>query len=752
MTVNFPTPPSSVDSKVRVALAKLKQAVNSQSSTNTSLTSQISALNTQVNGVAVYQTPDAPTGFNATGAFAMILLSWSAPTYTGHAYTEVWRNDVDNLATAVNIADTQAALYADTPPTQSLEKDYYYFCRHVNLDGLAGPFNSASGTLAHTADDPEYLLQLINNSKWIASTAFSVGDRIYAQNGAFIVTVAGTTGTTEPTWDSTVGNDTVDNTVTWQREKDFTLEPPYEVGVVGGIVAMVIRAAFIGDLTVTNAMIKELAADKILAGTITAYLKIIAPLIQNAETNPTAILDLNASAPYIKLIDALGKYTQINPGTFKCNDGTTNILEFNGTSFTLRDSSGNIVLTSGGAIWDYVTGVTKPADNADVTNYDDYRVTNRQLENNVTTIANPQGGSYSNNTNVTGAIKVTLPQSWTGTMLKFEVDVYLYDLQSSFKLLVGGYNYDLTPEWLNEFAQIIGNTVSNNRVRFGHDGTNCCIIIGETTTVWAYPQIAVKNFQAGFANYEISKWETGWNVGIVTDLTGVTFTGDFSDALLDAKSILGQGALATVSSADWATQVAGTGKPADSADVTSANPQAPSWLTDPVVWSGNQITSTNIATYIANLAVGSAQIANLAVGSLSIAGDAVTVPYAISSVTSANTNAATWLDVLTLTVIVPTAASIGGTVDPPVVVSGFINFYNTFADNSTFVRIVRDTTQLGEIVNDLGLNDAQNNYGFTFLDSPVNGTHTYKLQIQSSSTLSTIFTTSRGLYCGVVKK
>jgi len=40
-----------------------------------------------------------------------------------------------------------------------------------------------------------------------------------------------------------------------------------------------------------------------------------------------------------------------------------------------------------------------------------------------------------------------------------------------------------------------------------------------------------------------------------------------ADALLDARSIKGQGVLATRNSADWATQVTGTGKPANNATV-----------------------------------------------------------------------------------------------------------------------------------------------------------------------------------------
>jgi len=188
--------------------------------------------------------------------------------------------------------------------------------------------------------------------------------------------------------------------------------------------------------------------------------------------------------------------------------------------------------------------------NADVTNYTDYRVSNSQTENSVLTIANPQGASFSGGANTTGAIVILLPQSWTNTMMKMEIDVFNYTTSKSFTAHVGGYNYSSAASWINEFAQIVGNTAANNRIRFGHNGTKCAIVIGDTASVWQYPKISVRNFQAGYSNFTLSRWNDGWDVSVLNNLSGYTFTGDFSDALLDAKSILGQGALATSDRSD----------------------------------------------------------------------------------------------------------------------------------------------------------------------------------------------------------
>lgn len=53
---------------------------------------------------------------------------------------------------------------------------------------------------------------------WAASTAYSVGDQVSLTGGAVLqATVAGTSGTTEPTAPASVGGTVTDGTVTWER-------------------------------------------------------------------------------------------------------------------------------------------------------------------------------------------------------------------------------------------------------------------------------------------------------------------------------------------------------------------------------------------------------------------------------------------------------------------------------------------------------------------------------------------------------
>jgi hypothetical protein len=59
-------------------------------------------------------------------------------------------------------------------------------------------------------------------------------------------------------------------------------------------------------------------------------------------------------------------------------------------------------------------------------------------------------------------------------------------------------------------------------VRFGNDGASNCVWIGNTDTVWAYPQVSVTDFQAGFNNATTAIWSTGWTISFITTFDTVT--------------------------------------------------------------------------------------------------------------------------------------------------------------------------------------------------------------------------------------
>jgi len=124
----------------------------------------------------------------------------------------------------------------------------------------------------------------------------------------------------------------------------------------------------------------------------------------------------------------------------------------------------------------------------------------------------------------TGTMKITLPFSWSNTMLWIRIMGYHYNpaasaIYGSWELILGGYNYSTDAKWLSTSAILIGEAPFN-QVRFGHDGTKCCILLGDTSTSWSYEKIAI----AEVGCISASDWSSGWNIELITDETGITIS------------------------------------------------------------------------------------------------------------------------------------------------------------------------------------------------------------------------------------
>jgi hypothetical protein len=132
-------------------------------------------------------------------------------------------------------------------------------------------------------------------------------------------------------------------------------------------------------------------------------------------------------------------------------------------------------------------------------------------------IMRPWGADYLNTqTNVhTGAIKITLPTTiGEDDMIKFTVDIYQYVINESLSVDVSGYIYQAPggETWYNCTSIVNAKkSTENYKVRYGDDGTNHCIWIGELDTVWNYPQIICRDFFGGFA-VETSDYLAEWNI------------------------------------------------------------------------------------------------------------------------------------------------------------------------------------------------------------------------------------------------
>jgi hypothetical protein len=142
-----------------------------------------------------YTIPSAPTGLTATGGFNQIMLEWVASPgdYIGHY--EIFRNTVDDQGTAVKIGTTSALKYVDTPPDSSMSTTYFYWVRAINRwdASIIGPFNATAGTSAATADEPTYVLELLQgelSESHLASTLNTRIDNIDAPGTGLIDSLA----------------------------------------------------------------------------------------------------------------------------------------------------------------------------------------------------------------------------------------------------------------------------------------------------------------------------------------------------------------------------------------------------------------------------------------------------------------------------------------------------------------------------------------------------------------------------------
>lgn len=129
-------------------------------------------------------------------------------------------------------------------------------------------------------------------------------------------------------------------------------------------------------------------------------------------------------------------------------------------------------------------------------------------------LAYPGGGFCEYGGDVTGYCKITLPTLWNSTMMIFSVSIFNYSTGTTTEYMIAGYNYS-GQGWYNCTAVCIGQAGgdhSNLTVRFGDNGSKNVITIGEATTKWSYPRIAVHDVVLGNSDFETYK--NGWKVEI----------------------------------------------------------------------------------------------------------------------------------------------------------------------------------------------------------------------------------------------
>lgn len=209
--------------------------------------------------------PPTVTGITAQGGFALIILHWdnTAALYANHGFYEILRADTNDVGSSVVIGTSQTLFYNDAIGTGARK---WYWVRAVSDQGVRG--NVGEGVYAETSYDVSYVMDLLTATVWQPNTVYQPFQyvRPTVENERVYVCIdGGVSGLTEPTWPTTVGHVVNDNDVTWQCRPEGE-KVPFGIGLVDGVMSVVINKAFIADASIESAKIKNLVADKILAG------------------------------------------------------------------------------------------------------------------------------------------------------------------------------------------------------------------------------------------------------------------------------------------------------------------------------------------------------------------------------------------------------------------------------------------------------------------------------------------------------
>jgi hypothetical protein len=230
-------------------------------------------------------------------------------------------------------------------------------------------------------------------------------------------------------------------------------------------------------------------------------------------------------------------------------------------------------------------------------------------------IAFPDNGNYiSTAASVTGAIKIKLPVLYNTSQVSFDLTVNEAVTDSSMKMRISGLNRGSDNTWQFVTAYTAGGVASRiSNVRFGNDGTSCCIWVGELADTWATPQIQVSNISVGNAGVA-SSWLSGWAVSYVTTFDTVK-TGPITPskaAGINSPAFTGVPTAPTAAPNTNTTQIATTAY-ADAIAVLKANLASPTFTGVPAAPTAAPNTNTTqIATtaYADAIAVLKANIAS----------------------------------------------------------------------------------------------------------------------------------------------
>lgn len=104
--------------------------------------------------------PDAPSTVVATGGYRQIALSWLNPTVADFDFVEVYRNTVEDSATATRIAVLRGSLFVDSPLAINVTR--YYWLKAVDRTGNKSGFTSAVNATTEFIDSDSFSAEVLN--------------------------------------------------------------------------------------------------------------------------------------------------------------------------------------------------------------------------------------------------------------------------------------------------------------------------------------------------------------------------------------------------------------------------------------------------------------------------------------------------------------------------------------------------------------------------------------------------------------
>lgn len=132
----------------------------------------------------------------------------------------------------------------------------------------------------------------------------------------------------------------------------------------------------------------------------------------------------------------------------------------------------------------------------------------------------PDGGTFDSTENLTGQLRITLPQSWANTRISFKVLISSLSSGISTEYTISGYTSSSSSAWTGAEATCTGSL--NHNVYFAHDGSKCVVCIGEVDSYWNKVKAQITDVMVGHYVYKYDYWKNGWNISIVTDNSDLT--------------------------------------------------------------------------------------------------------------------------------------------------------------------------------------------------------------------------------------